>query len=296
MLQEILDEFIENAKHLRVAVVGETITDQFCYVSYEGQSMKSICPVFKLTGKKQVQQGGAAAVANHLRDFVKSVDLISNPADEIIKTRYIDEADQKKHVEINHFGLSKHSHEINVGDYDVVIMSDFGHGFCDNVKINDGFHLMCQTNSNNFGFNRVSKWKKWRKKSVCIDLREASLQMNKKAHFENAAEVKELYDYELNTENLFVTVGSRGSLFYDDNEFQKHKSFKTEIVDTIGAGDAFFAFVSVASHISKENVLAVPSLAASLTTTWLCNEKSVNKENLTQHATKFIQESVSELL
>lgn len=296
MLNRIINDFIEKAKDLRVAVVGETITDQFCYVSYEGQSMKSICQVFKLDGRKQVQQGGAAAIANHLRDFVKSVELISNPADEIVKTRYIDVADQKKHVEINHFDLLKRPHVVDVNNFDVVIVADFGHGFCDNVIINDGFHLMCQTNSNNFGFNRVSKWKKFRKKSVCIDLREASLQMNKKAHFDDVDEVKELYDYELNTENLFITLGSKGSLFYDNHALRQHKSFESEIVDTIGAGDTFYAFVCISSHVFTENVLVIPSLAASLSTTWLCNEKNVNKANLKQHATKFIQEPFSELL
>ena len=70
--------------------------------------MKSICPVFKMTERKDIQQGGAAAIANHLRDFVKKVDFFSNDADEIVKTRYIDDADHKKHVEINKFTLNEY--------------------------------------------------------------------------------------------------------------------------------------------------------------------------------------------
>ena len=42
---------------------------------------------------------------------------------------------------------------------------------------------MCQTNSNNFGFNRLSKWKSYKKQSVCLDLREASLQINERIGF-----------------------------------------------------------------------------------------------------------------
>lgn len=289
MLTKAVEHFINNVKHLSVAVIGETITDEFVFVSYEGQSMKSICPVFKTAGRHEVQEGGAAAIANHLRDFVKKVDLYSNPAGEIVKTRYIDVADQKKHVEINRFNLKDNDTvSVDVNDYDVVIVADFGHGFCDRIVINDGFHLMCQTNSNNFGFNRVSKWKKFKKQSVCIDLREASLQMNKKGRFTSKEEVDELYKYELLANNLFITLGHDGSLFYNGKNLYKQRSFESVIVDTIGAGDTFFAFVTLASSgVNENDVLTVPSLAASLSTTWLCNEKFVTKDRLLEYSKQF---------
>ncbi|MBL7699629.1 MAG: hypothetical protein JNK79_15795 [Chitinophagaceae bacterium] len=290
MLLNSVDSFIDKVRNLSVAVVGETITDEFVFVSYEGQSMKSICPVFKTTGRREIQEGGAAAIANHLKDFVKKVDLFSNPAGEIVKTRYVDVADQKKHVEINKFNLSNSKPvKVNVADYDVVIVADFGHGFCEHLAINDGFHLMCQTNSNNFGFNRISKWKSYKKKSVCIDLREASLQMNKKGKFTDRKEVDELFNYEMSAENLFITVGSQGSIFYDGKNLLRHNSFKSDIVDTIGAGDTFYAFVALASSVHSDGeVLVVPSLAASLSTTWLCNEKFVTKSLLRDYANRFI--------
>jgi bifunctional ADP-heptose synthase (sugar kinase/adenylyltransferase) len=290
MITALVDEFIARAKDLKVAIVGETITDEFVFVSYEGPSMKSLCPALRLTGQKEVHQGGVAAIANHLRDFVKSVDIISNQPDEIVKTRYVDISDNKKHVEINKFDIQrKKTKKINTEDFDIVIVADFGHGFCDGIEISDGFHLMCQTNSNNFGFNRISKWKSSRKKTVCIDIREASLQMNKKAAFDEAREIEELYKYELNTENLFITLGSKGSLHFNGLTDQRHPSFKSEIVDTIGAGDTFFAFISLASQIQNgPDILAVPSLAASLSTTWLGNAKSVTKKSLKEYATQFI--------
>jgi bifunctional ADP-heptose synthase (sugar kinase/adenylyltransferase) len=289
-LNSIIGEFIDACKDWTVAVIGETITDEFVYVIYEGQSMKSVCPVFKLTGKREVQQGGAAAIANHLKDFVKKVDLFTSPPDDIVKTRYVDIDDKKKHVEINKFvGSNEQPIEIDVNKYDIVIIADFGHGFCNNIKINDGFHLMCQTNSNNFGFNRISKWKGHRKKSVCIDIREASLQMNKKANFDDKDEVRELFQYELNAEYLFITLGSKGSLLSDGTAIHRLDSFKSEVVDTIGAGDTYFAFACLATKTNKnENILVVPSLAASLSTTWMCNERSVTKKSLIQYASQFI--------
>lgn len=286
---EIIKSFISQVKNLKVLVVGETIVDEFIDVSYEGQSMKSICPVFKLEGGKVIQQGGAQAIANHLYDFVKSVDVITNTNNEIVKTRYIDISDKKKHVEINKFETEKFKEiNVNTSEYDVVIVADFGHGFCDKLTITDGFHLMCQTNSNNFGFNRISKWKSSYKKSVCIDLREASLQINKKISSPQEKDILEIFSYELNTENLFVTTGRSGATFTNGKDFSKQSSYKTNIIDTIGAGDTFFAFASLSAAINFTDKLLLPSLAASLSTTWLCNEKSVTKQSLLQHATNYL--------
>jgi sugar/nucleoside kinase (ribokinase family) len=132
------------------------------------------------------------------------------------------------------------------------------------------------------------------KKSVCIDLREASLQLNKKIKAPTDEQIFELFQYELNTESLFVTLGSQGSVYCANNTIQRTKSFKSKIVDTIGAGDAFFAFSSLLSHttLPENTKLIIPSLAASLTTTWLCNEQSVSKEKLLQYADQHLQTSI----
>lgn len=289
MLIKQVEKFIDSVKSLKVLVIGETIIDEFVDVSYEGQSMKSICPVFKLEGTKKVQNGGAQAIANHLYDFVKKVDVITNTNKEIVKTRYVDIDDKKKHVEINKFDTKKFGKiVVDTKKYDVVIVADFGHGFCDNLKITDGFHLMCQTNSNNFGFNRISKWKNSKKKSACIDLREASLQVNKRISNPKEQDILEIFNYELNAENLFVTTGRVGSTYTNGKKYSTQNSYKTEIVDTIGAGDTFFAFASLAASVDFPDKLLIPSLAASLSTTWLCNEKSVTKKTLINHANKYL--------
>ena len=292
-MQNSISQFIELVSNLKIAVVGETIIDEFVEVQYQGQSMKSFCPVFRFTeAEKQVQNGGAGAIASHLKDFVKSVDLITNSKEEIIKTRFIDKDGKKKHLELNKINNSNFSEiSIDTTKYDVVIVADFGHGFCDKLEIEGGFHLMCQTNSNNFGFNRLSKWKKHRKYSICLDLREASLQINER--FEECSDQKaiEIYDYEINCDDLFVTLGGKGALLTEGNNVYRQPVFKSNIVDTIGAGDTFFAFASLMSaiEISHENKLMIPSLAASLSTTWLCNEESVTREKLLDYANQHLQ-------
>ncbi len=289
-IQKLIEEFSFKAKDLNVAVIGETIIDEFIDVDYEGMSMKSFCAVLKLNGKKEIQLGGAAIIANHLKDFVKNVDLFTNTNNEIIKTRYVEKFNKKKYIEINKFDISNFKEiTINTNNYDVVIVADFGHGLCDKLNINDGFYLMCQTNSNNFGFNRVSKWKNYRKKGVCIDEREASLQINKKLDFNIKNNVLSLYNYELNCENLFITIGKQGAIYTNGNMIVRQHIFKSQIIDTIGAGDTFFAFSCIASNImNKKDILIIPSLAASLSTTWICNAESITKQKLINHANKYV--------
>ncbi|HEY6160939.1 MAG TPA: PfkB family carbohydrate kinase [Bacteroidia bacterium] len=292
MIKKVVEDFISRVSGLKVLVIGETIIDKFVYVKYEGPSMKSACQVLKLdlSRKEEVQEGGAAAIAGHLRDFVAKVDLVTNTGGEIVKTRYIESFDRKKHVEINRFDTEGFKDlEPDTSGYDVVIVADFGHGFCRLPGIKDGFHLMCQTNSNNFGYNRISKWKHQRKKSVCLDLREAGLQMNKSIIPSDDNDINKLFNYEINSENLFMTTGAEGALFTDGTKVIRQRSFPSTIVDTIGAGDTFYAFSCLlASAEGKIRDLTVPALAASLSTTWLCNERSVTKETLLAHAAQFV--------
>lgn len=294
----VLERFLEEVKGLKVLVVGEFIQDVFIPASYKGQSMKSSCPVFELKeGKQKEQRGGASAIRDHIAPFVEQADLLSNPEGEIVKTRYFDSMTGDKHAEINRIAPQlPEDPKVKDEGYDLVIVADFGHGFCDGLEMREGFHLMCQTNSNNFGFNRVSKWSRYRKRSVCIDLREASLQMNRKIEgMPDDRTVRELYDYELNTEDLFVTVGKEGSLYFDGDTVRRHGVFEAqEVVDTIGAGDAFFAFAALSDETSLEpdERLIVPSLAANLTTTWMGNQRTVEPETLKAHAERVLSAGI----
>lgn len=290
-----IDSFINQVKDFKVCVIGETIIDEFIEVEYEGQSMKSFCPVFRYAkdgGGKEQQMGGAAAIAKHLEDFVAKVDLVTNSNGEIVKTRLIDKDDKKKHVEINKFDSKNFGEvEINAADYDVVIVADFGHGFCDKLKVNGKFHFMTQTNSNNFGYNRMSKWKDFNKKSACMDLREASLQVNSKTDFSERTAIANLYNYELKADKLYLTLGAKGAVYYDGKNYVHQPVFKGPITDTIGAGDTFYAFACLGADLDYENIdqiMLVPSLAASLSCTWLCNQEAVTKEKLKAHADRFV--------
>jgi bifunctional ADP-heptose synthase (sugar kinase/adenylyltransferase) len=294
-LDQEVAAFCEAVKDFKVCVIGETIIDKFIEVKYEGQSMKSFCPVFRYAhseGESFEQEGGAKAIANHLSDFVSRVDLVTNRDKEIVKTRLIDADDGKKHVEINKFDRRNFgSVRPEAEDYDVVIVADFGHGFCDELEVTGRFHYMTQTNSNNYGYNRMSKWKAFPKKSACMDLREASLQVNHRTDFSDPKLIRELYNYEIGADKLFLTLGRRGSVYFDGSNYVHQEMYPSRVVDTIGAGDTFYAFACLSAEIDRmevSRIMAIPALAASLSCTWLCNEKAVTREMLKAHATQFL--------
>lgn len=289
---ELIQEFCEKVQHLRICLVGENIIDEFVPVIYEGNSMKSNCPVIKLTNEQTiVQNGGAVAIANHLRDFVRQVDIVCNPSGTIVKTRYFDTFDNTKHIEINRFDKDKYGPiSVDFNEYDLVIVADFGHGFCDNLIPNgSNWCFMTQTNSNNFGFNRMSKWKHFSKLMACMDLREASMQMNRKYNEMTASDLLDLYNYEINAQHLFVTTGKTGSTYTNGVESHIQKVYPSQIKDTIGAGDTFYAFASLVAWADKgKEWHFIPAIAASLSTTWICNEKSVTKQLLLQYASSVL--------
>lgn len=292
MTSSILENFVKLCSNLKIAIVGETIIDEFIPVVYEGQSMKSFCPVFRDTLEGEIrQEGGALAIYNHVKNFAKHVDFFSNPKGSITKTRFIDANSGQKHVEWNKFNKNDFTRiEIDCSNYDAVIVADFGHGLSDYISINDGFYLMCQTNSNNFGFNRLSKWKQYKKRGICVDLREASLQINRKIENCSDEDAKEIFNYELNTDSLFITLGAKGSLYTNGKEVYRFDSFKTQIIDTIGAGDTYYSFAVLADVLKLPipDRLYIASLAASLSTTWLCNEQSVTPQKLMEHANRYL--------
>lgn len=65
-------------------------------------------------------------------------------------------------------------------------------------------------------------------------------------HVEDA--VKDIFAKSQNT--VFVTLGRNGTMFYDGNEIRNVASFKTEVVDTVGAGDSHIG--AVIAGLSQE--------------------------------------------
>jgi sugar/nucleoside kinase (ribokinase family) len=129
-------------------------------------------------------------------------------------------------------------------EYDLVVVGDFGHGLigqdtvdvlCSKAKF---LAVNAQTNSVNAGYNPITKYP--RADYVCVDQDEIQLAYHDRFGpldllIKRAAE-------QLSASILTVTQGHHGSTTYRRNaELVRTPAFSKEVVDTLGAGDAYLS-------------------------------------------------------
>ena len=136
--------------------------------------------------------------------------------------------------------------------YDFVIICDFGHGFLNEdiynlvEKNSKKVSINVQTNSDNRGFNLVTKYKK--ANLVCIDEPEIRLALSDRySDFKILA--KNLYK-KIKLNKLIITRGNAGISVFEFKKYKKIKeisfsAFESNPIDTIGNGDAVLGIVSL---------------------------------------------------
>ena len=176
----------------------------------------------------------------------------------ILKRRFIDYVFKNKLFEIIEIEdsplLPENNIEIfeklkKIDDYDIIVIADFGHGLIDKEIIceiynkNTFIAVNTQTNSANIGFNLLTKYPKC--DYFSIDKEEAQLAIHDKyCDVENS--LNQLLN-QLNVKKGTITLGVDGSIVGDtsENKFTYTPAFSIEVIDTIGAGDAFLSITSL---------------------------------------------------
>ena len=77
-----------------------------------------------------------------------------------------------------------------------------------------------------------------------------------------------------------VTRGKHGSIAVNSNgEINRTPVFSTKVIDTVGAGDAFFAYTApcIAKGIPLDLVSFIGNAAGALAVQIVCNKKPVEK-------------------
>jgi rfaE bifunctional protein nucleotidyltransferase chain/domain len=313
---EYIIKCLEELKTMKVLVVGDAIIDEYHYCEALGKSPKdNLIPVKYLS--EEAFAGGALATANHVAGFCEDVHLVTclgarNSREEfiknhlkpnikpkffyredtstVIKRRFVDPAFLTKMfavyflddhplpepVEQEVFGYLKASIE----DYDLVIVADFGHGFigqsiinvlCEEAKF---LAVNAQTNSSNSGFNLITKYS--RADYVCVDEPEIRI-----ATHDRFGEVEDLIiniSEKLGCGRIAITRGHKGSLTYmAEDSFFDIPVFSTEVVDRIGAGDAYLSITSpcVAAGIPMDVIGFIGNAAGALAVCIVGNRSSV---------------------
>lgn len=182
-----------------------------------------------------------------------------------------------------------------IHDVDVVIVTDFGHGLINNetmtVLENEAKFLAVNTQSNggNYGFNLVSKYRK--ADFVCIDGPEARLATHDK--YSDLREIiADKMPQTINCPNVIITQGKRGCLARGENgEVIDVPAVTSSIVDTVGAGDAFFVIAAplVAAGVSLQDVAFIGNVAGGLKVGIVGHRDSVSKVGLTKFLTALMK-------
>ena len=321
---------LNSLKKMKALVIGDAIIDQYHYCMPLGKSSKEHLVVNHYI-LEETFAGGSLATANNAANLCGKVDLLTalgekDPfnnfilsklasnikplffyrpnAETIIKRRFVHKETNAKLFEIcymkDEYISAKEEKAIerylykNIKKYDVVIVSDFGHGLLTKkiIKLicskSRCLSLNVQTNSANTGFNLVTKYP--RADIVCIDKMELRLATHDKLSDLRKLSMQ-IYN-ELKCKNIIVTRGPHGSLCYSkDNGFHETPAFSYRIIDVIGAGDAFFAFVSpcFAAGLPQDLVSFIGNAVGSLAVQIICNREPVSLVDLSKFITRLLK-------
>lgn len=141
-----------------------------------------------------------------------------------------------------------------VGQHDIVVVTDYGHGLLDAEAMDllqdqaPYLALNCQTNSANFGYNPITKYR--RADTFALDQNELHL-----AFRDRHSSLETLLDRlraHLSSDVGWLTLGASGSLSVDrDRALKETPALTLHVRDTIGAGDAFFALACLCARLGE---------------------------------------------
>ena len=313
---------VDNFNNLKVLVIGEAIIDQYNFVEALGKSGKEPIMMFKNKNKHQYA-GGALAIAKHVRDFSNHIKLITMFGEKeeyvnfaksslgknikieyirktnsptIVKKKFLDEINKNKVFgiyNINDQQLIPKDENLflnlikkNIYKYDLVILSDYGHGLvsenvakfiCKKAKF---LAVNAQVNAANKGYHTISKYKN----VDCVIINENELRYELK---NNDSEIKTLIKSlakKLNLKNLVVTRGNEGAILFNNKNknFINCPAFASKVTDKVGAGDAMMSLISLClkNKIEDKLSLLIGCLAGAQSVESIGNSLPINKINL----------------
>jgi rfaE bifunctional protein nucleotidyltransferase chain/domain len=186
--------------------------------------------------------------------------------------------------------------EACIRDYDVVIVNDFGHGLIARSTIDiltkraRFLAINTQINAGNNGFNLITKYS--RADYVCLDVPEARMAVHDKiASVEDVC--GELLPGQINCPNIIVTHGKSGCYAYqkDRNDVAHIPALTQQVVDTVGAGDAFLAVTAPMVAMGGDIALVgfVGNIAGAVKVGIVGHRNFVEKSVLQKYATTLLK-------
>jgi len=178
---------------------------------------------------------------------------------------------------------------------DVVVVTDFGHGLLGRGTIDlltekaRFLAVNAQSNSANHGYNLISKYR--RADYICIDGTEARLAVHDK--FADIGQIiSELLPQVVDCSKVVITEGKHGCHAFDQQGgTTKVPALTSTIVDTVGAGDAFFALTAplVAAGVSMDLVGFLGNAAGAMKVGIVGHRTCIDKVQLIKFLTALLK-------
>ncbi|MGC6509588.1 MAG: PfkB family carbohydrate kinase [Myxococcota bacterium] len=275
---------IEQLKHKRVLLIGETIIDEYVYCNAIGKSGKEPVMVVKRLNSEQFM-GGILAIANHISPFCKEViihsyigedrafeteitksmpsnvrlKLISkNNSPTILKRRYIDEYSKARIVGVYDIedGLLEEDNEQkllnnlneDIYDSDLVLVADYGHGLITPNVVQfiqeKAAFLAVNTQINSSNIGFHTISKYAKADFVCIH--EGELRHDYRSRTRPKEELIENLFEKMKCKSIIITQGKQGITGYDQKTgMVKCPAFANRVIDRVGAGDSVLAITAL---------------------------------------------------
>lgn len=290
-LGEILAAF-ERADALSILFAGETIVDEYRYVSPLAKPSKEFI-LATLDAGSETFEGGVVAAAKH--GEWRGAHVVTS-AHAIRKTRFVGADFNRKLFEVYS------ATEVNLGDdrdavareigraakgHDAVVAFDFGHGFFDcgareTLRGAKFLAATAQSNAGNYGFNSALRW---RSHMICVDEPEARLATGHRV--EAMGLVANALAGHVGSKTAMVTRGRLGAGVFlsGDASWAEVPAFVSGGLDTMGAGDAFLAVAAplVAAGLGAEMAAFAGCVAGGLKTTIVGHREHVGRQDIVKN-------------
>lgn len=318
---EKIRHMVDDFSKLRVLVVGDIIIDDyvFCLVQglttkdaamstrydyherYAGGALAVARHLAGFAGKVSLlsMMGNEQDIEDYLYDVMPPVECRVVRDEHFVtpvKKRYLKthplRQEYEKLFSVNRLLEREDRKKVNYGNfyrnleemlpaYDLVVVSDYGHGLMDEKSIAliekcaKYLAVNCQTNSSNYGMNLITKYR--RADAFVVD--EGELRLPFGQSMEAPPDLLQKLAGQLKSQYAWVTIGANGALGQLEDEKSQMPAVTLRVKDTVGAGDAFYALAALAAATNMPVDLAtlLGNVAGAIKTNLVGNSKPVGK-------------------
>jgi rfaE bifunctional protein nucleotidyltransferase chain/domain len=326
-----LCRLIESVADYRVLIVGDAIIDEYQYVLPMHKTPKENMIATRYQDRELFAGGVFAAanhvasfckqvdiitclgdsdsyddlIGQNLKPNVSLKTFMRAGAPTTLKRRFIDPSYMRKLFEVYFMNDEPLTPDVQsdvdsmiadmASDYDVVIAADFGHGLIapssiDALTAKSRFLAVnTQSNSANLGYNLITKYS--RADYICIDAPEARLAISDR--ISNVGDIaRRLAEEHIECSKIIITQGKHGCVTFESGGIvHTIPAFAKNVVDTVGAGDAFLAVTAplVAAGGPMSRVGFIGNVVGALKVEIVGHRRSIEKAALIKGITGLLK-------